>query len=473
MNHQAHSVIEFEMPTDWCQNPAVAVPHQQFVANLFGVFADLNATVKVKQKTPGDDFVPRQTESILFSYHSVGKSPNVWRVKEGPLPYYFSFDSEGYSGWSAFAKSPDTLERARQIPLNEAHAVLRKVREETFDRGVSKYPQPASKAVDLPEQYIFFPLQVTADLVLRLARLNTVDVLNAAADMARARGAHLVLKRHPFCVDEDLARRLNELKESPWITVTDASVHQCIANATAVLCCNSGVGLEALMGGKPVYNFGDSDYRPAAEQIATIKDVEKVFDLETTISHEEREQFLALYFTDYCFDARDSFQIAAKITKAMQAAGLADEHAPVSETLTRTDLSHQMTHVLSQFEALCIKHERWHQEQSAKNDQWMAEQREQKERWIADQREQSQRWKEEQGARDERWNEERRRLDDFIISSINDAADARRAFELSAAETQEWKRESEQLKLSHSWRITAPLRSLSRMLLQIKTVVRS
>ncbi|WP_250481592.1 hypothetical protein [Caballeronia sp. NCTM5] len=482
MNEQYSPWVEVEVPSAWCEHPLVGEPHRLFVANLFGILADLDAVVHTKYVRSGDDFVPRTTNSVLFSYHSVGDAPNVWRIKEGPLPYYFSFDRRGYSGWSEIAHSGDMYAQAQQMDLEEARRIVRKAREESVGRNVSKYPQPSISVSNLPSGFVFFPLQITSDTVLKLSRLDYFDVLDAAVRTAQERRQALVIKRHPLCTDEKMESALEKLRDAPFVTITEASVHQCLAGARSVLCCNSGVGFEALLHGKPVFSFGESDYNAAAERIARIEDVSSVFDAKTAVTADTRDRFIAYFLTRYCFDARSSEQIAAKVRHAFVAAGwpqvvstfrgasedgsskvmefavdrpphlpqvaLLDERvqqitSELAELRRQTaanrfassdDLTRASTEISGQFEKMLAERNKFDEDR----------------RHLEDDR--------------RRLEDDRRRLDEIIDSLRADVARAEAELTASRNETRAWQARFDQIRYSRSWRVLAPARYLARRL---------
>lgn len=500
MNENQSPCIEIEVPSAWCEHPLVGAVHRHFVANLFGVLADLHAVVTAKPVRSGDDFVPRSSNSILLSYHSVGDSPNVWRIKEGPLPYYFSFDRRGYSGWSELARSPEMQARAQQISSEDAQRIVRKIREESIERNVSKYPQPTIATNALPAEYVFFPLQIASDTVLQLSRLDYFDVLTNVACLARQRRENLVVKRHPLCDNEEMARIVEALHACEFVTITEASIHQCIAGAKSVLCCNSGVGFEALLHGKPVFCFGGSDYGAAAEQIMHLDEMDRVFDVVTSITADARDRFLAYFMTEYCFDARSTEDIAVKVRKAILAAGQ-DRNATlgsdgdaanpatsnawmpeiIAEQLANhpqiTRLEEQLREVSGELAALQHDTRSARAASNAELARVSVQLSSEFEKMLA-QRDQA--------------DEDRRRLDAFVdalrgnVAQADARADALRGdvaradarvdalrgdvaqanAELAASrsETQAWRARAEALQNSRTWRATAPLRRVAGVL---------
>src|SRR5690606_34449132 len=89
------------------------------------------------------------------------------------------------------AVSPEALE-----------ANLQALRRETVEVNQSKYAQPErGGGQELPESFIFLPLQVLDDAVQQLARIPLPELLTILLDYTRTRHVPLVLKRHPACSD--------------------------------------------------------------------------------------------------------------------------------------------------------------------------------------------------------------------------------------------------------------------------------
>jgi len=306
--------MKIEMPVPWLSHAAVGDAHRTYIVNLFCVLSEYGFEVSLSYLGFGHDFDARSDcDSVLIAHHSVGKSKNVWRVKEGPIPYYFSFDAWGYSGWSEFSQKKDVLSCARRMDKLLVKALVGKARGETFDLNISKYPQPLESRFSFPSKFVFLPLQILGDTVLSLSHVDYVGAVRVAGEFARKCETYLVIKRHPYCESPIIETLLEEMVESnPFVLRTIDSVHRCIERCEAVLCCNSGVGFEALLHGKPVFTFGEADYSAATEQIFRFEDIEKAFHGDLTIDDADRECFVAYFLSEYCFDVRDRGQIRDK-----------------------------------------------------------------------------------------------------------------------------------------------------------------
>lgn len=156
--------------------------------------------------------------------------------------------------------------------ISKGHRLLRDRDEKTLraigalrvrsQRNESKFEQPPlDHKIKLPSDYVFFPCQLPHDETIRshsnwtVARA-LVETLESAARV----GLSVVVKGHPVNPGSmiDLKNIAYKYDHATW--VDDASVHQLIAGSRLVACVNSGVGLEAVVYGKPVVTFGRSDY---------------------------------------------------------------------------------------------------------------------------------------------------------------------------------------------------------------------
>ena len=187
----------------------------------------------------GSDFVARTppVNGILLSFHSVGNAINVWRIKETPIPYFYGIDRLGYSGWSELAVWPDL--HGGRIDLQddqESEAFCHELTNWLKANNLSKYRQSEDARV-LPDQFVFFPMQVANDVVAKHNRLDPVAVLGKAAWSARRSGVPLVVKRHPYCRSWRVAGWLK------WLATANRHVHVTNASVTRLLpACSGGFG---------------------------------------------------------------------------------------------------------------------------------------------------------------------------------------------------------------------------------------
>lgn len=262
-------VVEFFIPTaffafDDTEKPTYATVRSMF-RMAFEALVDRDDVVLVPRMQLNWRYAARRLEGRSVSYHTHGPfDPSRLHVQEAPLAGHCSMDHAGFAGFSSIARDFATIERATAaIPRGELESNHRKLVDRFVRGNVSKYTQ-AEEAVELPERYVFLPMQIQTDIVADLAFVDGLELLRTLADFYDGTGISVVVKRHPFCHSVSVQTTLEELAASGKIVVSSASVHSLITGAETVYTVNSGVGLEALLQLKRVVTTGHSDYAYAA-----------------------------------------------------------------------------------------------------------------------------------------------------------------------------------------------------------------
>lgn len=317
--------VVLEVPAGWFRSPLDGDRHRSLYVSLLVALSELDVTVQPLALPYGADTAERDPApgQVIISYHSRGPAGDILRLKESYVPPYYTIDREGYSGFSELATSPERfVDAIAAMPLDTARRSLADLRREVIGSNLSKYPQPEVGGPDLPDGYIFMPLQTMNDPVATLWRLDPFEVLRRLLAITARTGQMVVVKRHPLCKSRRVARELAALSASdPRLIVADASVHRLIAGASAVVGANTGVLFEALVHGKPVISFGGSDFAAATTQIATLDDLAAALAGEGAPDPDTRDRFLGWYLTRYCVRGDDIPAIKRRISEALTAAG--------------------------------------------------------------------------------------------------------------------------------------------------------
>jgi hypothetical protein len=230
----------------------------------------------------------------VLSYHTRGAAHSRYlRLKEGALSGYVTLDHAGYAG---FASAATDFDQVRAAVANVSRSALYENRSglhaELVQKGESKYLQPAT-AAQIAGRYVFVALQVVTDEVAELAWMSSIELMNQVARLYSGTNISVVVKRHPLCKSFSLQAAMLELERQGMIIVSKASIHSLIAGAELVFTVNSGVGLEALIHGRPVVVSGLCDYAYAA---ACARNVE---ELEAAIANAEPNGIRGLEFLYY------------------------------------------------------------------------------------------------------------------------------------------------------------------------------
>ncbi|MNF47300.1 Capsule polysaccharide biosynthesis protein [compost metagenome] len=125
--------------------------------------------------------------------------------------------------------------------------------------NATKYSQKAA-LITYADDYVFVAPQTPTDTVAALAGIAGVELVRTVADHYYGSPTKVQVKRHPYCNSLTVQKTLETLASTSAIEMSDDSVHDLISGANAVFIMNSGVGLEALLHGRPVVVTGECDY---------------------------------------------------------------------------------------------------------------------------------------------------------------------------------------------------------------------
>lgn len=269
---------------------------------------------------------PSDAGTIFFAKHTKCRRNNVWNIKKSYLPNYVYFDRHGYSGWAEIADSPEMFEAALLTGEAEAETFFAKLCAETIEVNASKIPQ-LDAAFEKPSRpFVFLPLQLSYDNVIKLSRIKFRLYYETVRDWAMRNGFDLVVKPHPYAsrhpitdkVDQESLFVLKDAAECPGVHVTTASIHHIIPDCTTVFCINSGVGLEALLHLKPVVTAGHCDYHWATYAVQDASGIEAIEDIASLkLSPQETKKFLYYFLNEVLVDIRNPERVRQKINTAI------------------------------------------------------------------------------------------------------------------------------------------------------------
>jgi hypothetical protein len=257
----------------------------------------------------------KEAHTITLSYHTHGEEiPNIFRYKESYLPEYVTFDTQGFSGWHSLCQR-DIEKELVQINATKAEKFHKEIFKKYVKKNLSKYAQEAL-AFDFPKKFLFFPLQLSHDIVASLADFPQEEVLVALSNTLKNSTTKLLVKRHPLCIDAQLEKFLKEMQEKTAIVLYQGSVHDAISRCDAVVVANSGVGFEALMHLKPIYTFATSEYMICTQKIQNLDPLSilEPYKVDTT----RIKKFLYYYLKRACL--KQSKQIRKKIIQLLKEA---------------------------------------------------------------------------------------------------------------------------------------------------------
>lgn len=169
--------------------------------------------------------------------------------------------------------------------------------------------------VALPSDYLFFPMQINSDSVTDHENISAMGALDYVAALAKKTNRTLVIKRHPMCKSRGIDAKIAYLlATNENVLSVDANIHELIEGSSAVIACNSGTSIEALILGKPVYCFGRSEWYEATHKIEVLEDFDAIFlnDKHSTMSAFQ-EKLIAYLLSEYWIQFDDIESIKKKI----------------------------------------------------------------------------------------------------------------------------------------------------------------
>ena len=271
---------------------------------------------------PSDDLTA--ADLVIYSHttarHVRGFDGPQWFVKStGPTRYHTTLDPLGYGPYSSI-----TYEKPPFMSVSDD--AVRQVFEEDRCRWVSEGESKWGEGLFSP-----FTLPFDGDYILVLAQTlgdDTVtgmwfgDYLSSLMSVVRAltltSTLPIVVKIHPWTdsfagftkgqpipsasdkVTRQVSQALSDISPSVYCISGMASVHSVIPGAKAVVCCNSGAGLEALLHKKPVITWGYPEYHWVTYDLRHLCDLERALNLDW-FDEEAVGKFATWYVKDYCF----------------------------------------------------------------------------------------------------------------------------------------------------------------------------
>lgn len=214
--------------------------------------------------------------SLLFTYHSFGKKDlRKIHFKEGYFFDIINIDEMGYSGWSSLCLDEKEIKKIKNIDIQKAQKDFLFYKQKYVDKNLSKYIQPTINEDNLPNNFVFIPLQVFDDSVMKKSYFEPMTWFKTLVEILDKKGMNIVIKRHPRCYNKEVAELLDRLKKLPNIFIYEGSIHNSIKKCDAVYTINSGVGFESLFHLKPVVTFGEVDYQSATFNVKNFDDLKK------------------------------------------------------------------------------------------------------------------------------------------------------------------------------------------------------
>lgn len=229
----------------------------------------------------------KNTSSVSIGYLT---NSDITYIEGTPIFHWFKFTKNGFfinhgydcDDWRNYDDSDST----RNILLYE---------------DINKWPQRDKNDVDMSD-YVLFPIQ-------RMSSRFELKLIIEAMRWAKEKKQIIVFRPHPYPVDTVAQETIwNKLKDANLVSdytllSNSGSVKSVVDNCKAVWSLNSGVGLQAILSGKPVAYFlkdQDHTYGPIAKFCKTTYDAE---DAEP-FSRQDVNRYLNWYYNEVILDLK-------------------------------------------------------------------------------------------------------------------------------------------------------------------------
>ena len=165
---------------------------------------------------------PKDMDGIYIGKHTRLQLDNCWNLKKAYIPNYFYFDRTGFAGWAEMANNESLFKHAMEVDVSTAEQFFERLYAETVLSNVSKEVQSGEPFTPPPKPFVFLPLQLSFDNVMKLSRVDHFGFYVALRDWTASLDLCLVLKPHPFAL-EGLA--FGRICESTKQILDDAICH--------------------------------------------------------------------------------------------------------------------------------------------------------------------------------------------------------------------------------------------------------
>jgi len=247
------------------------------------ILGEMNVNYKMLYISTNPRRIYKEDNSAYLAWHNHGTLDNIWHLNISPMPDYFYFDKNGYSGWSELVQHYDY-----DIDIDSIRDETQEFCDDYIVNNRSRVAQPQETFIPA-EPYVLVLQQRQDDAVSQLAYIDNQSLLDSVTELYKDTEYRVVTKAHP------LAEHAIYNKDA--FTAT-GSVHKIIASATAVYTVNSGAGFEALLHGKRVFTAGACDYHWVTDVIKTDADLQTSIGLIT--QPVDRDKIIK--FIHYCLN---------------------------------------------------------------------------------------------------------------------------------------------------------------------------
>ena len=287
-------------------------PFWKFWNHLHGFLKQNYETVETFNVSPGLSG-KKQTEryivhnnkrhDIIFAHHIDKRFANALDYKMSYLPDLFYFGNHGYNAFSNICDKDLMSTYLGQSTYDDFYdnRIAECIRQ-------TKYVNDNTRPVEshIPQNFLFVPLQVENDTVMKLKSIATTTLIDHAIAVAKELDIPLVVKVHPKSPkNHSILRAVKQrLASEPNCFFSTGDVRALLDRCIGVMTISSGVGFEALLRLKPVFTYVKCDYAQGANPNSSLSRV--VRTLTSPVDENLAKQFLYHWWQEI-IDIKDPF----------------------------------------------------------------------------------------------------------------------------------------------------------------------
>ena len=258
--------ILINIPRKIVESPTAPKENLFFMRNIYDFFKSKNEQVDLSFIENENIILNNYKYKRFYLYHYISYDDNlpVKTIKVSSIKNFYWVDSLGYSKFSNFFKNINNHEdMIHEVNPGKASGYCRYLASMLSRNNFSKYQQPEQKKLLKNERKIvFIPLQVPGDQVLQ-NECSLIEFLDTSIKSIKSidESIRIIVKIHPKCIDESLTKHCFKRERENLIEIHNESIHSIFLICDFVITLNSGVGMEAMLQGIPVYGIGKSEYQ--------------------------------------------------------------------------------------------------------------------------------------------------------------------------------------------------------------------
>ena len=265
---------------------------------------------------------------VIYSHttarHVRGFDGPQWFVKStGPGKFHTTLDPLGYGPYSSITYEKPPFD---QVSDEEVERFFEEEAGRWGNTGDSKWGKGLFGNCEVPfEEYILVLTQTLRDETV--TNMFFGDYLNSLKivihSLALTTDLPIVVKIHPWtdphkgfvngqpvpsgetAITESVLTVISAISPKVHCFTGFTSVHSFFPRARAVVLCNSGAGIEALLHKKPIISWGFPEYHWVTYDLRHACDMERALSLEW-VNQQAADRFTYWYVTQYCLYSYES-----------------------------------------------------------------------------------------------------------------------------------------------------------------------